>query len=129
MGGDASAMTALLRISEIRYVHGPTTGLAQAGYQSSCPRHRCVPCSQHGRWAGRQLYLVMVLLLNLPLGALQLLDQRILGKNSCEPTPRPFHQLQPAPASLPNLIDLCLPPPRAQRTQTLALVGQGCSFQ
>ena len=44
-------------------------------------------------------YLVMVLLFNLPLGALQLLDQCVLGENSCEPrSPLPLHPGSSTPA-------------------------------
>lgn len=48
----------------------------------------------HHAWEG---YLVMVLLLDLPLGALQLLDQGVLGEKASEPGT--LRQTLPCPSS------------------------------
>ena len=93
-----------MRISGITCVHGLTNWLAQCWVSEQL--HETQVCSFHTAssalpgwqdWPATG-YLVMVLLFNLPLGGLQLLDQRVLGENSCEPRSLPLPALTPTPA-------------------------------
>lgn len=72
-------------------VHGLTNWLAQCWVlgqlleTQACPFLTASPALPGWQGWPAAGYLVLLPLFNLPLGALQLLDQCVLGENSCEP--------------------------------------------
>lgn len=69
----------------------------RAGSRGSCLEQEAVPPRLAGWLASSWGYLVVLLFVDLPLGALQLLHQGVLGEKSCEPGTLPGSPGRPAP--------------------------------